>query len=80
LESANKGSTNLEGWKIALQCDVDIHQVALKDEDAENGPERDFIKKEFRVDDDRNRADRLFVKLAGKVVLFSFSFLLILSE
>ncbi|GAW16200.1 hypothetical protein ANO14919_056230 [Xylariales sp. No.14919] len=64
LESTNKGSTNLEGWKIALMCDLNTHQVALKDDDAENGPARDFIKKEFRVDDDRGRADRLFVELA----------------
>ncbi|KAI8960767.1 hypothetical protein F5Y11DRAFT_367183 [Daldinia sp. FL1419] len=64
LESANKGTTKLEGWKIALMCDLDTSQVALKDGDAENSPERDFIKKEFRVGDDRERADRLFVELA----------------
>ncbi|KAJ2990088.1 hypothetical protein NUW58_g3130 [Xylaria curta] len=64
LESANKGSTNLEGWKIALQCDLDTIQVSLKDGNADSAPARDFIKNEFRVGDDRERADRLFVKLA----------------
>ncbi|KAI0185779.1 hypothetical protein EV127DRAFT_440628 [Xylaria flabelliformis] len=64
LESANKGSTNLEGWKIALQCDLDTIQVSLKDGNADNALARNFIKKEFEVGDDRERADRLFVKLA----------------
>ncbi|KAI0543613.1 hypothetical protein F4679DRAFT_568059 [Xylaria curta] len=64
LESTNMGSTNLEGWKIALQCDLDTIQVSLEDGNADNASARDFIKNEFRVGDDRERADRLFVKLA----------------